>query len=71
MRYTIDRFEGNYAVLIDEIGKTLDVPREKIDKGCKEGDAVVLGESEVYQKDALETEERKRRIARKMERLWE
>lgn len=71
MRYVIDRFEGNRVVLIGETGKTCDVPREKIDAACKEGDAVVLGNKGIYEKDSAETDERKRRIEKKMECLWE
>ncbi len=39
-RYTIDRFEGDVAVLLvrEDESQQIDLPREQLPKGAKEGD---------------------------------
>ena len=42
--YVIDRFEGEYAILTDSIGKAYDTLREELPSEVREGD--ILHESE-------------------------
>lgn len=68
MKYIVDRFEGEFAVLEKEEGGTIDVPRSEIPK-AKEGD-VVLFENGAYSIDAEETKKRKALIEEKMKKLF-
>ena len=38
MLYSVDRFEGDVAVLVDEDGNSLNVPRATLPAGVKSGD---------------------------------
>lgn len=70
MAQIVDRFEGEYAILLD--GDTvLEVRKVDLAEGIAEGDAVSLGENGIWQKDAAETKNRKERIGEKMNALWE
>lgn len=69
MKYIIDRFEGEFAVLEKEDGGIIDVPKSEIE-GAKEGD-VVLFENGFYTIDIEETEKRKALIEEKMKKLFE
>jgi hypothetical protein len=60
MKYTIDRFEGNYAVVEFENGKCVDIPRVAIPTEAKEGDIIIASV------DKVETAKRRNEI-RKME----
>lgn len=42
MLYSIDRFEGDVAVLIDEDGAPINVPRNELPSGISAGDMVRL-----------------------------
>ena len=70
MRYSIDRFEGNFAILEAENGETIGVERARLPREVGEGDIVVheIGEFKV---DAEATAARRARIREKMEALWE
>ena len=70
MAHIVDRFEGDYAILL-EGDAALEVVKAALAEGIAEGDAVSLGEDGIWRKDAAETEERKERIAKKMKALWE
>ena len=35
--YIVDRIEGKTAVMVGDDGRTLDVPRRALPKGCREG----------------------------------
>ena len=70
MAQIIDRFEGEYAILL-EGNVVLEVRKTDLAEGIAEGDAVFLGENGIWQKDAAETKERQERIAKKMNALWE
>ena len=35
--YVIDRFEGKTAVIVADDGTALNVPRERLPRGCREG----------------------------------
>lgn len=50
MLYSIDRFEGDVAVLIDEDGARLDMPRNDLPSGIAAGDMVRLQDG-VFQRD--------------------
>ncbi|MBQ7758611.1 DUF3006 domain-containing protein [Anaerotignum sp.] len=70
MAHIVDRFEGDYAILL-EGDAALEVVKAALAEGIAEGDAVSLGEDGIWRKDTAETEERKERIAKKMKALWE
>ena len=38
MLYSLDRFEGDWAVLVDEDGESRDVPRTQLPPEAEEGD---------------------------------
>ncbi|MFA5576578.1 MAG: DUF3006 domain-containing protein [Tissierellaceae bacterium] len=64
MRFTIDRFEGEYALVELGSGHILDIPKAILPPEAKEGDIVSLRIEEE------ETEERRRRIQRKFDSLF-
>jgi hypothetical protein len=57
-RFTIDRFEAQWAVLETPDGKTINYPRNLLPKGAKEGDVFDLN----IDIDQEATEERKKSI---------
>lgn len=59
----IDRFEGDYAI-IETADRMVMIPRADIPAGSKEGDVLLLVT------DSDSTEERKKRIDDKMNRLF-
>lgn len=65
MKITIDRFEGDYAIVELEDMTIVDMPRQLMPKGAKEGDILSI------EIDANETKARKERIAKLMDNLWE
>lgn len=65
MRFVIDRFEGDIAVLVNDI--TINIPRIILPKEAKEGDVVVIE----IRIDREETERLKREIKDKIDRLME
>ena len=70
MAQIVDRFEGEYAILLDG-DAVLEVGKADLAEGIAEGDAVFLGKDGIWQKDAAETKDRQDRIAKKMNALWE
>ncbi len=70
MGFIVDRIEGEVAVLL--MGETVqEIRKDRLAEGIAEGDAVFLGEDGIWRKDAAETENRKARIEKKMNALWE
>lgn len=68
--YTIERFEENIVVLENrENQKMIDVGRDKIPEGVKEGDIVRVINGKIL-KDEKKTEEVSERIKNKMDDLW-
>lgn len=66
--YSIDRFEGEYAVLQNMQGQSFDVLRLNIPENAKEGD--MLREFDgVYTVDEQLTQQRKQKIAELRNRL--
>ncbi len=64
MKFIIDRFEGNYAVVELE-KKMINVPKEIVPKGAVEGSVI----SVVVDED--ETIKMKQKIKNSMNKLWE
>ena len=64
-RFTIDRFEAQWAVLETPEGKTINYPRNLLPKGAKEGDVFNLNID--ISKEA--TEERKTNIQGRVDDL--
>lgn len=65
MRYTIDRFEGDFAVVELEDGGMTNVPRCALPAEAGEGDIVVLGV------DAEATAQKKQESKSRLERLFQ
>lgn len=60
MKYTLDRFEGDFAVLVDSNGKIKNVSASEV-SDAKEGDTVVF-ENNKYTVDKQDTKNRKEHI---------
>ena len=69
MKFTIDRFEGEYAVCEFEAGKFIDVPKTDIPKGAKEGD-ILSKTDNGYLIDKVETEAKREEIKQRMNWLF-
>lgn len=68
MLYSLDRFEGNWAVLVDEDGESRDVPRTQLPQEAAEGD--MLRERDgVFISDEDATAARRAEILRLQEKL--
>ena len=63
MLIIVDRFEGDYAVLLEE--------KQALAADIREGDVVFPDTDGIWKKDAAATEKRKSQIAKKMDALWE
>ena len=66
-KYIVDRFEGEYAVLENEDGTTVDVLKELV--SAAEGDVIVFKDG-VYYADKEQTLARRRMIEEKMRKLF-
>lgn len=64
MRFTIDRFEEEFAIVELENGEIIEIPRSILPMEAKEGDIVSIAV------EKTETEERKKRIQNKFDRLF-
>lgn len=64
MKWIIDRFEGEIAVIECSEGLHFDLPRSALPDGAKEGDVIALTI------DDAETEARRKRIAGLRKRLF-
>ncbi len=65
MKVTIDRFEGDYAVVELENREMADLPKVLVPKEASEGDIIEI----TINRD--ETKKRKQRIGKLTEGLWE
>lgn len=63
MRFTIDRFEGEFAIVELENRKMVDFPRILLPVEAKEGDIIIVSV------DGFETEKRKKIIQDKFSNL--
>lgn len=65
MKVTIDRFEGDYAVVELEDRQMVDLPKALVPSDANEGDILEI----TVNRD--ETEKRRRRIEKLTEDLWQ
>lgn len=69
MKVIIDRFEGNYALCEKDDRKIIDIEKNKIPSGAKEGDVLFITENKIII-DIKETEKRKKAIDSLTKDLW-
>lgn len=69
MKVIIDRFEGNYAVCEKDNREMLDIDRNKLPAGAKEGDVLIIAGDSI-KIDKEETEKRKKEIDELTKDLW-
>jgi hypothetical protein len=68
--HVIDRFEGTTAVIVADDGRTFDVPRSELPRGCREGAVLRLdGEPPDWSRAVIDEAERARRLQRAREAL--
>lgn len=65
----VDRFEGDYVVIEIE-GQTKDINKNEVSSNIKVGDIVKLVNG-VWTTDVTETKQRKERIKKLMDDVWE
>ena len=70
MKIIIDRFEGSYAVCEKEDRTMMDIPKDKIPSGAKEGDLLNV-DNNIITINIEETGKRRREIEKLTEDLWE
>ncbi|MDR2654695.1 MAG: DUF3006 domain-containing protein [Oscillospiraceae bacterium] len=70
MIYSIDRFEGDWAVCEDENRKKIDLPRSMFPPEARETDCFTLDEQNRVVLDPFETERRKARSMRLQKLLF-
>ena len=69
MKGIIDRFEGKYAVIEIQDGQMINIDKEQLPRGSKEGMVIHISESITI--DIEETRKRKEEIEKLTEDLWE
>lgn len=65
----IDRFESDYAVCESDTGDIINIPRQSIESGAREGDAITPAENGFYTVDRMLTERRSKQINAKLKKL--
>ncbi len=70
MRVTIERFEGDFAVVEKPDRTMMNIKRTKLPVSAKEGDVLIM-EGENIKIDTSETNSRKTQINNLMKDLWE
>ena len=68
MKYVIDRIAGNTSVLEGYDGSHLEIEKARLPKGAREGSSVEIDAEGVV--TLFVDEERERRIAEKMKKVW-
>ncbi len=69
MIYSIDRFEGDFAILIDDNGEKTEINKESLPLYVKEGDLLSFENGEfIFEKD--ETKRRRENTVSKFNRLF-
>jgi pyruvate kinase len=70
MKVIVDRFEGDLAVCEKEDKSMVDIPKKELPKEVQPGDVVIIedGKSRI---EKGETQERKHRIEKLANDLWE
>ncbi|MBQ7095159.1 MAG: DUF3006 domain-containing protein [Clostridia bacterium] len=69
MQYSVDRFEGELAILIDD-HKTIAVPKNILPEETKEGD-ILIRVGEKYKIDHAYTEKMRKEAAELIDQLFE
>lgn len=69
MKVVIDRFEGSFAVCEKEDRTILNIKKEYIPEGAKEGDVLDI-QGDKISIDTKETEKRKKEIEELAKDLW-
>lgn len=70
MKVVIDRFEGEFAVCETEDRTMINILRKDIPDNAKEGDILIIDGQKILI-DSQATQERKQKIEKLMEDLWE
>ncbi|WP_040209096.1 DUF3006 domain-containing protein [Neobacillus jeddahensis] len=70
MKLIIDRFEGDLVVCEKEDGTFFDIRRNRLPSGAKVGDLLVMDQDQITI-DVTGTHERREKIRKVMEDLWE
>ncbi len=70
MRYTIDRFEGKYAVCENETGEMINLPAEQLPEKAKEGD-IIIESNGIYTVDCVASNKAKAEIEKLMDDVFE
>lgn len=70
MKMIIDRFEGKYAVCEMENLEMKDIEISKLPENAKEGDVLIVNGDEI-KIDEEETKNRRKKIKKLMDDLWE
>lgn len=70
MKVTIDRFEGDFAVVEKPDRTMMNIRRSKLPAGAKEGDILIIEDINV-RIDPSETAKRKKAVDALMKDLWE
>lgn len=71
MELIIDRIEGDIAVCENIDRTTMNIPLILLPDGVKEGDVILKDENGEYMIDAEKTLERRQRIKKLLNNLWE
>lgn len=61
MKYSVDRIEGGFVILIDESGNRITVPENLLPDNAKPG-SMLIRENDRYFFDRIKTERRKKRL---------
>ena len=69
MKVVIDRFEGDFAVCEKDDRSMINIKKDKIPKGAKEGDVLDIN-GDTITIDRIETAKRKESVKKLMDELW-
>lgn len=67
-RYTLDRFEGDIAVLIGDDASSVDVERTQMPENAKEGDSLIFADGR-FSADTAFTNNKRAEIRSRFEKL--
>lgn len=67
--FSVDRFEGAYAVLLAPDQRAIDLPCTALPEGTKEGDWLIALPDGSYQIDHAKTQQRKEEMRARLEAL--
>jgi hypothetical protein len=69
IKVTIDRFEGDYAVCEKPDRSMINIRKDRLPAGAKEGDVLII-EGDSIKMGFGETAQRKQEIQKLMDQLW-